>query len=92
VGPIDHLTAAEFRIVAERAVGTRAVVVDLEACTDLDSSGVGALIRSIRRIHEAGGRVVVTTSAKSPLALRLRHAGVTRLAPVIAKETAGRAA
>lgn len=92
VGPIDHVTATEFRTVAERAVGTRAVVIDLEACTDLDSSGLGALIRSVRRIHEAGGRVVVTTSARTPLALRLRHAGMTRLAPVIAKETTGRAA
>lgn len=80
---LDHTTVEAFRIISDRAVGSRAVVINLDACSDVDAAGVGGLLRSVRRIHEAGGRVVITTAARSPLTLRLRHAGVSRLAPVI---------
>jgi anti-anti-sigma factor len=84
-GVLDHTNVADFRSVADQACDDRAVVLDLERCVDIDAAGIGALIRCIRRVHEHGGRVVVTTMQRSPIALRLRHSGVSRLASVIVR-------
>jgi hypothetical protein len=82
-GPLTAPSVADFRSVCDDLVGERAVVVDLERCTDLDAAGIGSLLRCVRRMHDCAGRVVITVDAASPLPLRLRHAGVSRLAPVI---------
>jgi anti-sigma B factor antagonist len=60
----------------------RRLVLDLSEVPFIDSGGLGALIAGIRRIHERGGAVVVTSS-RAPVARLLRTAGFDRFAPLV---------
>jgi anti-sigma B factor antagonist len=69
-GEIDAFTAPSLRGDLRRLVeetGALIVVVDLEAVTFLDSSGLGALVGVFRRLRERGGhlRIVPPRTAAS---------------------------
>lgn len=60
------------------AVGLRLVVVDLTALDFCDSTGLGTLVRTSRRLSEAGGRCVVA-GAHGPVLRLLRLMSMERI-------------
>jgi anti-sigma B factor antagonist len=69
-GEIDAYTAPSLRLDLRRLVddeGATLVVVDLSAVTFLDSSALGALVGTLRRLRERGGRLRIV-SPHSPAA------------------------
>lgn len=84
VGEVDTCSApwlvAALKLALEeaRTVGARAVVVDLEAVTFLDSSGVRALAAAYRRAVAAGIRLQVSAPRRAVLR-PLQLSGVWRL-------------
>lgn len=60
-GDLDlwHAPALEQRLGACLERGQRGIVVDLSRASFLDSSGLGALTNSMRRIERKGGRLVI---------------------------------
>lgn len=70
-GSLDVHSAPELRPVFDAVVSSRPeqVILDLEAVTMLDSSGVGAIVGLFKRIRAAGGDVVVKGVKGQPLAV-----------------------
>jgi anti-sigma B factor antagonist len=63
-GDLDLATAPRFAHAVVATPTAPHVVIDLTACTFLDSSGVRALVQAVRETTEAGRRVdVVAASA-----------------------------
>ena len=65
-GEIDVYTAPDLR---ERVVhlidnGTRHLIIDLSPVTFLDSTGLGVLVGSLRRLRAHGGSLKLVISAK----------------------------
>jgi anti-sigma B factor antagonist len=65
-GEIDVYTAPELR---ERVIhlidgGTRHLIIDLRQVTFLDSTGLGALVGSLKRLRTHGGSLKLVTSAE----------------------------
>lgn len=58
-GALDAGTADDLRAAARRQLGSRTLVIDLAACTFVDTAGIGALIGAVRRAREAGGSAEV---------------------------------
>ena len=71
VGELDAFTVAGFREHLGGVPDGSKVVIDLSEVPFMDSSGLGALIGSIRRLREAGGAVGVVCTR--PAVLRLLH-------------------
>lgn len=61
-GELDIATAPQLRATVGDLLGqgVRHVEVDLEACTFIDSTGMGALLWASHRLHAAGGDLVAT--------------------------------
>ena len=59
-GELDLATAPQLRAAIGDLMGQgfRHVEVDLESCTFIDSSGMGALLWGAHRLHAAGGDLV----------------------------------
>jgi anti-sigma B factor antagonist len=82
-GELDASRAAQVRDLMAMLCSQRRLVLDLSDVPFIDSAGLGALISGIRRIHEHGGRVVVS-SCRSTVARLLRTVGFDRVAPIAA--------
>jgi anti-sigma B factor antagonist len=68
-GEIDLFTAPEFKQRISDAIdaGRRLVVVDLSGATFIDSSSLGVLISSHKRLRMHGGRLVIATDVRAVL-------------------------
>lgn len=82
VGNLEFATAADFRS-ALADLGARRLVLDLSGVAFVDSTGVGALIGSLRRAREQGGDVVLC-SPRPSVARVLGLVGVGHLVPITA--------
>lgn len=81
VGELDALTAPHLRQVSAGMASSPRVVIDLSGVAFIDSTGLNALVGGIRRIHERGGHVAVSSS--SPQVLRLLTlTGFEKIVPV----------
>jgi anti-sigma B factor antagonist len=87
-GPLDVRSAVGFRDVlsSDPEPGTR-VVLDLSAVTAVDASGLGVLVRAVRRIWRSGRSVRIIDPCPR-LATILSLTGIDRVVPV---EVAGAA-
>jgi anti-sigma B factor antagonist len=70
-GELDLHTAPRLRdhvltVVGEADAGTR-VALDLTGVGFLDSSGLGSLVTCLKRVREAGGRLVLVGVSGSPM-------------------------
>jgi anti-sigma B factor antagonist len=70
-GELDLHTSPRLRehvlsIVGEADAGTR-VALDLTGVGFLDSSGLGSLVTCLKRVREAGGRLVLVGVSGSPM-------------------------
>jgi anti-sigma B factor antagonist len=89
VGELDALTAPHMRRVLAGMASSPRVVIDLSEVVFIDSTGLNALVGGIRRIHECGGHVAVSSS--SPQVLRLLTlTGFEKIVPLA--DTVGEAA
>ena len=61
-GDLDMATCPELEEALAGADVSKRIVIDLTACTFLDSSAVGALVAAARAAESAGGDVVLVTS------------------------------
>ncbi len=70
-GAVDALTASEIRPIFDQVVADRKkrVIVDIEAVTMIDSSGVGAIVSLFKRVKAEGGQVLVVGAKDQPLAV-----------------------
>ena len=59
MGNLEQGTAGQFREAIAQPTDKREVIFELSAVPFVDSAGLGALIGTIRRIHENGGDSVV---------------------------------
>ncbi len=60
VGELDLAVAERLRAALERAASERSqVLLNLENCDFIDSTGISVIVTAHRRIGEEGGRVVV---------------------------------
>ena len=68
-GELDIHTAPMLkeRLVESISRGGVDIVVDLEAVSFIDSSGLGVLVSALRRAKEAGGKVSIVCSRESVL-------------------------
>ena len=80
-GEHDVSTEPELAYALEQAAAHSNVVVDLSACTFMDSTVIGALIKAARRVHAQGEQIVLVTPPESSLVARLTH--MTRLAEIL---------
>jgi anti-sigma B factor antagonist len=79
-GNLDALTAGELRetldeVIAERP---RRVTLDFDALTNLDSSGVGAIVSLFKRLRANGGELTIANARDQPLEV-LRLIDIRRL-------------
>lgn len=77
-GQLVSTTTPGLRADLAGVVGHRRILLELSGVSFLDSTGLGALIGAIRRIHEGRG-VVALCGARAPIAAVLRTAGVEHL-------------
>ena len=70
-GAVDALSAPEIRPIFDSVVADRKkrVIVDIEAVTMIDSSGVGAIVSLFKRVKAEGGQVLVVGAKDQPLAV-----------------------
>jgi anti-sigma B factor antagonist len=79
-GEIDLYTAPQLRecVIKLLADGTRHIVADLREVDFLDSTGLGALIGSLKRLREQDGSLTLVTAA-GKLLMILRLTGLIRV-------------
>src|SRR5829696_10112905 len=79
-GELDIATAPQLRVAVGDLMGQgiRHVEVDLEGCSFIDSSGMGALLWASHRLHAAGGELIAV-HAHGPTMRALQIAGVDRV-------------
>lgn len=66
-GEIDHHVAAKLRkdIDAEIAMcGTRDLILDFRDVGFMDSSGIGMVLGRYKRVHGAGGKVIIRNAGR----------------------------
>jgi anti-sigma B factor antagonist len=70
-GALDALTAHDVRPIFDQVVADKPkrVTLDLEALTQIDSSGVGAIVSLFKRVKADGGQLVVIQARDQPLAV-----------------------
>ncbi|HET9731360.1 MAG TPA: STAS domain-containing protein [Acidimicrobiales bacterium] len=81
-GQMVASTAAGARSALLHAVDEPKVVLDLSDLTFVDEVGLGVLAGAVRRVHEAGGGVVIC-ARPGPVTSALRASGIARLVPVL---------
>jgi len=77
-GDLDSYTVGPFREALAKVDPSSLLLVDLSAVPFLDSTGLGALIGSVHRMRDGGGRMVVC-AAKANVARLLQMTGFDRL-------------
>jgi anti-sigma B factor antagonist len=82
-GELDLFTAPELRALIGDLIdqGKRGLVVDLVGTSFIDSSGLASLVGALKRITEAGGRLVLVNDS-SRLARTLALTGLDRVLEV----------
>ena len=92
-GEVDIATAGELDAVlsAEIADGHTNVVVDLSKVGFLDSTGLGVLIKALKRTREADGSLAVVTDSQRVLKV-FRITGLDSVVPLFASLEAALAA
>jgi anti-sigma B factor antagonist len=69
-GEIDLVTAPRFEAAVEQAIldhgAPRPLLVDLDACTFMDSTGLAILLRAQDRLGEDPGLAIVCLPARPP--------------------------
>jgi len=83
-GELEVVSVDEFSVrMADLDGGGRShVVIDVSGVTFIDSSGINALIRSVRSVEARGGTAVVA----SPSAVAQRVFAITRLSQLVTVE------
>jgi anti-sigma B factor antagonist len=78
-GDLDCYSAPQLRtVLTELADGPRRVIVDVAGSTFIDSTGLGVLVGSLKRLEQRGGHMVLRSP--SPLTARLFEVtGVNKL-------------
>ena len=82
-GDFDLSNVEIFEAALEPSVSAGLVVIELAACTFLDSSALRTLVRAQRRVAEAGGRLVLVAPSQ-PAKRVLDIAALDRFIPVAA--------
>ncbi len=79
-GEVDVATAPQLRerLTEVIAAGSRRVVVDMSETEFLDSTGLGVLVGSLRRLHALGGTLAIVCSCERILTV-FRITGLTRV-------------
>jgi anti-anti-sigma factor len=81
-GELDLSTARDLAAALEAvSLGAAKVVVDLQACEFIDSSGLHTLAKACRRIGDGGGRLAVVTNGNHILRI-LEITGFEKLFPI----------
>ena len=62
-GELDAFAEPDLHAAFAEVAGERRVVVDLEAVSFLDSTALGAVVRSLREVGERGGEALVVLPA-----------------------------
>lgn len=81
-GVADATTAAALRESMSALAAYRRVVIDFSGVPFIDSAGLGCLIAGSRRIHAAGGEVVLCSARRSVHRL-LHTVGMDRILPIV---------
>ena len=80
-GDLDSFTVPLFRAATTRLAKTPApVVIDLTEVGFVDTSGLAALIRVVRRCHDCG--IGVACCARASVSRALRNVGFDQVAPM----------
>jgi len=83
-GELDEISARELLTLCEEKLAPRCrLVLDLQAVSVLDETGVGVLIYLYKRLRWFGGRLRLLCPA-GPLQAQLMHYGVDELIPCFA--------
>jgi anti-anti-sigma factor len=81
-GDADAASASQLRDVFGELTAEGRVIIDFSGVSFIDSAGLGCLIAGARRIHDAGGEVVLCSARRA--VHRLLHAvGMDRVLPVV---------
>lgn len=90
-GEVDIYTAGSLkeRLVQRIEGGCTHVIVDMEAVSFIDSSGLGVLVGALRRVRERGGDVHIVCSHDNILKV-LRITGLDKVFPLFSDERAAR--
>jgi anti-sigma B factor antagonist len=91
-GEVDAYTAPQLRerVIQLLAGGARHIIADLRAVEFLDSTGLGALVGSLRRLREQGGSLKLVAAGKIVTIFRLTGlVHVFALRPSIPEAIAG---
>ncbi len=85
VGAIDIATSQEFddAVMAALAEGPEALVIDLRRANHFDSSGVGVLVRAMRRSRTADVRLSLCLGRESRISKVLELSGVAGAVNVV---------
>jgi len=85
VGEVDIASAGALDAVLSEAIasGRTHLVVDLEEVGFLDSTGLGVLVKSLKRTREAGGSLTVVTESERVLKV-IRITGLDAVIPLFA--------
>lgn len=59
LGELDLSVAAELKAVLDRLAGGETVVLDLNECEFIDSTGIAVIVKAYQQFEESGGRIGV---------------------------------
>jgi anti-anti-sigma factor len=77
-GELDLAVAGELQAAIDRAAGAERVIVDLEPCEFIDSTGIAVLIRGREALIAAGGSLAICSPNRQVLRV-LEVTGLTAL-------------
>jgi anti-anti-sigma factor len=90
-GELDLAVAERMRTALDEAADRELVLVNLERCEFIDSTGIALLVRAYQRAEEAGGRLAVVGPTDQVLRV-LAISGLTQNGLVFADAAAAVAA
>lgn len=86
-GELDHHGAREAMEAIDESIDAslpRDFVLDLSELSFMDSSGIAVILKSGRKMQEAGGRMYIENPQPQPLRV-LDASGISRIVPIAAK-------
>ena len=86
-GELDHHSARQAMSgIAEAIDATlpRQVLLDMSKLSFMDSSGIAVIVRSYKKMRDAGGRMYIENPQPQPLKV-LDASGIDRMIPIAAK-------